>query len=164
MAPLEPSLTTTRLGIVTPPTQFRSELPGRGPPSGQPDRKLGVVVSVTVTFSTTAVGGWASLIAGTPPRPATISNRWLLGPSGVLQPPVPPRLSRMRVGVTPVKPLPFSPAVLFVNQPLTSTTRSTDPCRLEKSTLPVDPSFTITRLGMVWPRTKFRFDAFGLDS
>src|SRR5438552_2531663 len=130
MAPLEPSLTTTRLGIVTRPIQFRSELPGRGPPSGQTDRKLGAVVFVTVTLSTTAVGGWASLIAGTPACPATTNDRWLLGASGVLQPPVPFRLSRMRVGVTPVKPLPFSPTVPSVNQPLTSATRSTDPCRL----------------------------------
>src|SRR5438105_3808108 len=107
MAPLEPSFTTTRLGIVTPPTQFRSELPGRDAPSGQTVKKLGAVVSVTVTFRTTAVGACASLIVGTAPCPATISDRWLLEARGVLQPPVPSRLSRMRMGVTPVKPLPF---------------------------------------------------------
>src|SRR5438132_11425421 len=106
MAPAEPSLTTTRLGIVTRPIQFRSELPGRGPPSGQTDRKLGAVVSATVTFSTTAVGGCALVIAGTPPCPATISDRWLLGATGVLQPPVPFRLSRMRLGVRPLNVLP----------------------------------------------------------
>src|SRR5438445_12777290 len=130
MAPLEPSLTTTRLGIVTPPPQLRSELPGRGPLSGQTDRKLGAVVSVTVTFSTTAVGGWASLIAGTPPCPATTKDRGLLGASGKLQPPVPFRLSRTRVGFRPVNVLPAAAVVPSLNQPLTSATRSTDPCRL----------------------------------
>src|SRR5438552_11311362 len=130
MAPLAPSLTTTRLGIVTPPTQFRSELPGRDPLSGQTDRKPGAVVLVTVTLSTTAVGACASLIAGTPPCPATIKARWLLEASGVLQPPLPMRLSRMRLGVRPLKVLPAAGAVPSLHQPSTSATRSTDPCRL----------------------------------
>src|SRR5207237_5869515 len=117
MAPLEPSLTTTRLGIVTPPTQFRPELPGRDAPSGQTVRKLGAVVSVTVTFSTTAVGGCASVKAGTPPCPVTTNDRWLLGVSGVLQPPVPFRLSRMRVGVRPLNVLPAAAVVPSLNQP-----------------------------------------------
>src|SRR5438445_121849 len=95
MAPLEPSLTTTRLGIVTPPTQFRSELPGRGPPSGQTDRQLGAVVSVAVTLSTTA----PAPLSGTSPRPPT----WrLITPPGptVRAAPVPSRVSSSRAGVS----------------------------------------------------------------
>ena len=42
MAPLGPSCTTTRLGIVVPGAQLRSELHGRGAPSGQTVKKLGL--------------------------------------------------------------------------------------------------------------------------
>ena len=82
ITPLLLSLTTTRLGTVCPATQLRSEVPGSGVPPGTTSRKLGAVVSVTVTFSTTALGGTGSVILGTPPWPAIVSDIVLVGPSG----------------------------------------------------------------------------------
>src|SRR2546426_12739258 len=86
--PVLPTLTTTRLGTVSPGTQFRSEALGRVAPSGHTVRKLEAVVSVTVTFSTTAVGATEAFISGTPPRPATVAAIVALGPSGAAKPPV----------------------------------------------------------------------------
>src|SRR5207244_156973 len=69
--PSEPTLATTRLGTVTPATQFRSEAFGLVPRPGNTVRWLAAEVFVTVTLTTTAVGGVLALIRGTVPMPAT---------------------------------------------------------------------------------------------
>src|SRR3989442_14526841 len=87
-------------GTVKPLVQFRSEATGRAAPSGHAVRTLAALVVVTVTLATTAVGGLASSIVGTPPTPATAIARPLPGPHCAKNPPVPYRLSRMReVGI-----------------------------------------------------------------
>ena len=71
MPPL-PNLTSTRFGIVSPATQLRLEVSGRGTPCGNTVRYPAAVVSVTVTFMTTAAA-----FEGTPPWPATANiNVW----------------------------------------------------------------------------------------
>src|SRR5438445_200098 len=78
--PVGPTWATTRFGTVTPAFQLRSDASGCAAPSGQAMRALAWLVSVTVTFATTAVGGLASVtfnttadtpLAGTAPLPVT---------------------------------------------------------------------------------------------
>ena len=94
---------------------------------GQIVRWSPTVGFVTVTLSTTAVGGLWAVIPGTPPRPATGSDivaPWPIAPIGEPKSAVPIRVSRMRVGsAVALKPLPVScQFVSSLNQPLTSTT------------------------------------------
>src|SRR3954447_22589433 len=51
-APVAPSLTVTRFGIVCPPTKFRFDAVGGNVPSGCTVRKLSSLGSVAVTFIT----------------------------------------------------------------------------------------------------------------
>src|SRR2546428_10840160 len=126
--PLAPSLTTARLGTVWPAAQFRSEAVGRPFPSGHTVRYPAAVVSVIVTFSTTAVGGAAEVMAGTPPSVATGTVMVPPGPTG----PFAVRVSRMRLGLRPLKATPVALGLLAAstNQPLTSATTSVLPVRL----------------------------------
>src|SRR5713226_4578813 len=97
-------------------------------PDGQAVRKLPAVGLVTVTFSTTAVGGVEAVIRGTPPCPATVTAIVCPAPSGLEKPPVPFRVSRMRAGVSPVNVLPVAVELLAsVNQPPTSAITCTVP-------------------------------------
>src|SRR4029077_14888828 len=74
--PPEPTATSTMLGTVLPAVQFRLEARGWGSPAGQTVKKLGAVVSVTVTLSITAL----TPLAGTPPCPRTWTLRLELAP------------------------------------------------------------------------------------
>src|SRR5688572_15865660 len=47
------------------------------------------------------------------------------------------------------------------NQPATSAMTCTEPLALVSDTAPPAPTLAMTRLGIVWPATKFRFDAKG---
>src|SRR6267378_6934421 len=112
----------TGLGTVPPAGQFTSDVVGRAAVSGQAIKAPAIVVFVTVRLATTAVGGLGSVMSGTPPSPATPTTRPELAPHGVLKPPTPNLLSRMRAGVSGVNQLPVPPGVESVNQPFTSAT------------------------------------------
>src|SRR4051812_19477819 len=94
--PSEPTLTTTRLGITTPGGKFKFEAIGRVTPLGNTVRKLPAEGSTAVTLRATAV----TPLAGTGLTPAIFTARVELAPSRPPGPPVPFRVSRMRVGVT----------------------------------------------------------------
>src|SRR5229473_5823194 len=128
--PVGPTWTTARFGTTVPLVQFWSEASGWAATSGHAVRKLGAVVLVTVIFATTAVGGFGSVISGTPPTPATVSARPVFGPHGSENLPMPLRLSRMRTGAIGEKRLPVPVALVSVIQPFTSTMSWTVPCRL----------------------------------
>src|SRR2546430_7434749 len=106
-------LTMTRLGTACPATKLRSDATGTPPPSGQTTRSLAAVGPSTVTLRTTALGGVADAVPGTPPLPATVTTMVAPGPSGELKPPVPLRVSTIRVGVKAVNDAP-PPLVLSV--------------------------------------------------
>src|SRR5262249_22717738 len=91
-----PSATSTRLGTVWPATQFRLDATGSEVPAGHTVRKLDALVLVTVTFRTTA----ETPLIGTPARPVTCSVKVPPGPIGEDVPPVPSRVSSMRVGLS----------------------------------------------------------------
>src|SRR5260370_1232685 len=78
--PPVPTLTGTRLGMVSPAAQFRFDAVGLGWPVGHPVRKDGALVSVAVTLSTTA----DTPLAGTPPAPVTVRSSDWPGPNGEL--------------------------------------------------------------------------------
>ena len=68
----------------------------------------------------------------------------------------------MRVGVTPMKPLPVATGLVeSVNQPATSASTSTLPAALKKVSLPPAPTLTTTRFGTVCPAEKFRLETTG---
>src|ERR1700680_1718434 len=108
--PSLPTCTTTRLATVCPPTKFRSDALGLPVPLGQTVRTLGAVGPVTVTLITTAFGGVDDPIAGTPPPPATVTTMVAPDPTRPPMPPVPLRVSTMRVGETPTNTLPLAVA------------------------------------------------------
>src|SRR6266566_6517556 len=98
-------------------------------------------------------------VVGTPPWPVTWSLMVPLAGTGP-EAPVPLRVSRMRAGVRGDRP----PAAgePEANQPKTSPTYWAVPVPpLNRSILPSDPTGTTTRLGMVSPAVKFRFEVFG---
>src|ERR1700681_2109328 len=115
-----------------------------------------------VTLITTAVGGVAAVIAGTPPRPATWTAIGRAGQRAVPSPRVRSRVSRMRDGVSPRNVPPVVATVPSVNQPPTSAIRSALPAALKRSTRPPLPTLTITRFATLWPAAGLRFDAVGL--
>src|SRR5215472_6161058 len=92
--PLVPTGTVTRLGRVWPALQFRLEASGRACPAGHTVRKLSAVVSVAVTFRTTA----ETPEAGTPPRPVTCRVSVCAGPTAAMGAPLPMRVSSRREG------------------------------------------------------------------
>src|SRR5665647_1889448 len=76
--PPVPTFTVTAFGIVVPALdQFRFDAVGRATPVGETVKTPPDVVSVTVTFSTTA----ETPDAGTPPTPVTCTDRDSLAPS-----------------------------------------------------------------------------------
>src|SRR5690242_7055182 len=99
MAPVVPSVATTRFGMIWPGIQLRSAALGRVVVDGYTVRKLGAVVFVTVTLTITAVA-----LVGTPLDPVTCRVR------------VPPGLrvcagllvSLIRVGLIELKFLPVA--------------------------------------------------------
>src|SRR6202140_3279497 len=97
---LTPTFTITRLGTVCPATKFKLEARGWLLPIGYTVRKLGAVAPVAVTFRITA----ETPVAGMPlaARPATWTLMVCPGPTAVLVPPFPVRVSRMRAGTTGV--------------------------------------------------------------
>src|SRR5438132_1059662 len=97
------SLTMTRLGTACPATKLRSEAPGAVVPSGQTTRSLAAVGPSTVTLSTTAFA-----VPGTPPLPATGTIMVCPWPSGELNPPVPLRVSTIRVGLSTANDAPLA--------------------------------------------------------
>src|SRR5207248_11636427 len=111
----------------------------------------------------TAVGGLGAVIGGTPPTPATLTAIVWLGPSDALGARMPRRVSRMREGVSAVYWLPPAVDVVDVNHPPTSTMTLTLPYPLKMLTRPFPSSGVMTRLGMTWLATKFRFDASGCE-
>src|SRR5437868_14719817 len=123
------SRTTTRLGIVVPAVQLRSEVNGTGFASlGYTRRKLDPVVSVTVTFITAPDDPAEH-------RPAPVTGRTNDWPC----PSAPAcaasfcesRVSTIRVGAMALNcPRIALGSVPSVYQPLTSTTTSTDPAWL----------------------------------
>src|SRR5579863_4532900 len=71
------------------------------------------------------------------------------------------RVSQMREGVAATNRAPvWASEDPSVNQPLTSTIRSTE-VLVVKDTWPPDPTGTMTRLGTFWPEEKLRFEALG---
>src|SRR6266851_7305457 len=84
-----PMGTLTRFALVSPATQLRLETVAGAAPAGVTFRKLAVVVLVTVTLRTTPVA---------PAGAATVRLRDPPGPSGADAPPVPFRVSRIRMG------------------------------------------------------------------
>src|SRR5665647_1342218 len=94
--PFVPTLTMTAFGIVAPMGQFRFDTVGRVVPVGDTVRKPVLVVSVTVTFRTTA----ETPVAGTPPTPVTFNDLDWVDPMG--EPVV--RVSSRRDGGTDRKP------------------------------------------------------------
>ena len=76
-------------------------------PSGQTTRSLAAVGPSTVTLRTTALGGVADAMLGTPPLPATVTVMDCPWPTGELKPPVPLRVSTMRVGLSVVNDAPL---------------------------------------------------------
>ena len=94
--PDEPSFTVTAFGITSPATQFKLDAVGWVAPVGHTDRYDAEVVSATVTFNTTE-----SALAGTPPRPPTVTVRTIPVVHGLEYPPVlpgPGRESNTRAG------------------------------------------------------------------
>src|SRR5436190_7354201 len=94
--PSPPTLTTTRFGMFTPGGKFRLEALGLETPLGKTVRKLPAEGATAVTLRTTAV----TPLAGTGLVPTTFTERVAPWPSRPAGPPVPFRVSRMRVGVT----------------------------------------------------------------
>src|ERR1700730_12320632 len=101
MAPLEPTVATTRFGTVRPGVQLRSETAGRvATPVGKTVRKPDAVVLVTVTFRMTAVA-----VLGTPEAPPIWRVIELPGPKVEL-----PRVSVIRCGICGTKSWPVAVA------------------------------------------------------
>jgi len=95
--PLVPTFTVTAFGIVAPVDQFRFDTTGRVVPVGDTVRYPSLVVSVTVTFKTTA----ATPLVGTPELPpVTVTGR--VSPEASFPPVV--RVSSTRAGFKATKP------------------------------------------------------------
>src|SRR3954452_9372877 len=117
-APLAPSFTVTRFGMVCPATKLTLDAFGGNVPSGWTVRKLASLGSVAVTFMTTD----PAPTDGTPPSPATGTNRVV--PPMIGDPVL--RVSRMRVGPRETN-RPLSVARLSSYQPTTSAITCTAP-------------------------------------
>src|SRR5581483_11412442 len=94
--PFVPSLTVTRLAIVSAGPKFKLDAVGVTWPAGEIVNHPDELGPVTATFITTA-----SASAGTPETPPTCRTRVWFG-ANAPDSPVRVRVSRMRVGVTPV--------------------------------------------------------------
>src|SRR5690349_8458134 len=80
------------------------------------------------------------------------------GPTGWIGPPVPMRVSRIREGVSGLY---WVPEGVASNQPARSATTCTDPELLAMSIQPSGDTVAITRLGIVSPAAKLRFEVAG---
>src|SRR5258706_15350300 len=107
-SPLSPSLAMTALVATIPGAGFRLDVAGRADPAGNTVRNVLAVWSTAVTFRTTA----STPVAGTPPRPVTLTFTVCPGPTwppAVARPSMvaePGRVSRSRAGTRAVYPVP----------------------------------------------------------
>ena len=156
--PSAPNGTITMLATVCPGTMFRFDAVGRGPSPGHTVRNDAADGFVTVTFNATA----PAPLRGTPPRPAIGTTAVLPPRTGMVASPRPSTVGRPgRVSYRRAGDSAVNDECSSGNQPITSTTRSVAPAKLNTETVPSAPTLAITMFDTTLPAVAFRFDAVG---